>query len=147
MTRSAPKLTRRSFAVFSCGAPALAAVGAAAQRAEEVEAFVSVSARLTGFAAAELDADFAASLLAALTASGSPPQLAALLQGAPVPALEEDVIMAWYTGTLPLPTGPVVATLRDALVWQAADFAMPRGICAGTGTWGEPPQGVERPGA
>ena len=147
MTRSAPKLTRRSFAAFSCTAPALAAVGATVPDADEVEAFLAVSARLTGFAPSELDADFATGLLAALFAAGPRPQLTRLLGGASVPALEEDIISAWYTGTLPLPSGPVVAALRDALVWQAADFAIPRGICAGAGTWGEPPQGVERPAA
>lgn len=147
MTCSAPRLTRRSFAAFSCGAPALAAVAAAVPRAdaEEVAAFVRVSARLTGFAADELDTDFAAELLAALSASGPPPQMAALLQGAPAPALEEDVIAAWYTGVLPLPSGPVVAALRTALVWQAADFALPRGICAGAGSWREAPHRVGQP--
>ena len=144
MTRLAPRLTRRSFAAFSCAAPALAAVGATVPDAEETEAFLAVSARLTGFAADGLDAEFAASLLDALGAAGREPELAALLAGESVPALEEDIISAWYTGTLALPTGPVVAALQDALVWQAAAFAKPPGVCAGVASWAEPPLGAAR---
>ena len=144
MTRLAPRLTRRSFAAFSCTAPALAAVGATALDAEEVAAFLSVSARLTGFAADGLDAEFAASLLDALRASEREPELAALLAGESVPALEEDIISAWYTGTLALPSGPVVAALQDALVWQVAAFAKPPGLCAGVASWTEPPSGAPR---
>ena len=132
-------LTRRAFAALSCAAPALAAVGAKTPDAPEVQAFVALGGELTGFPAASLDAGFAAGLLAALHASGRGAELTALLGGASVPPLEEDIISAWYTGTLPLPTGPVVAVVRGALVWQAANFALPRGICAGVGSWSRPP--------
>ncbi len=142
MNPLAAKLTRRSFAALCSAVPALAALGATEPEAEEVETFLAVSARLTGFAAAELDANFAAGLLAALHASEQRPQLLALLGGESSPALEEDIISAWYTGALPLASGPVIAALQGALVWQAAAFAMPRGVCAGAGTWGGPPQGA-----
>ena len=105
-------------------------------------AFLDLSARLTGFPATALDARFADSLLRALVESGHGTALDSLLQdanSADFRELEAAIIGAWYSGLLPAASGPVVATLNGALVWAAADFAAPPGVCAGHGSWGRAP--------
>ena len=109
-------------------------------------AFLDLSARLTGFPAKELDAGFADGLLRALAESGRGAGLGGLLQareGADFRELEAEIIGAWYSGMLPTAAGPVVATLYGALVWAAAWFAAPPGVCAGNGSWSRPPASQE----
>ena len=114
----------------------------AAAKAEGVDGFLDLSARLTGFPAEALDARFADGLRRALVESGRGAALDGLLQGeksSDFRELEGAIIGAWYSGVLPTAAGPVVATLYGALIWAAADFAARPGVCAGHGSWGRPP--------
>lgn len=141
------QLTRRAF-VALCGAPAVAAVpaapssGGAASDAAPSTPFADLCARLTGFPAAALPPGFAAALHGALLSAGRGDALDAALQGASDAALECDIIAACYSGVLPGVDGPVVASFYGALVWEAASFAVPRGACAGAGSWSKRPPAV-----
>ena len=133
------QLTRRAF-VALCGAPAVAAVPAApSSRAAASTPFAGLCARLTGFPAAALPPGFAAALHGALLSAGRGEALDAALQGASDAALECDIIAACYSGVLPGAARPVVASFYGALVWEAASFAVPRGACAGAGSWSKRP--------
>ena len=139
-------LTRRSFTALCGGAAALAASAPARAGSDGLAAFLDLSARLTGFPAKELDAGFADGLLRALAESGRGAGLGGLLQAredADFRELEAEIIGAWYSGMLPTAAGPVVATLYGALVWAAAWFAAPPGVCAGNGSWSRPPASQE----
>ena len=138
-------LTRRQFAALSGVVPA--AVGAPSLGATDVGAFQRLSAVLTGFPPAALDHEFARNLLQTLTSSGRAAAIDALMRGADIPgraSLEAQIISAWYSGLLPGETGPVVATVRGALVWRVLGFASPPGSCATGAAWGEPPPNGRR---
>ena len=140
--RSAATLTRRSFATL-WGAATGVAIAAPVPNAAAVDSFRALSATLTGFDESQLDRGFASELRRALLDAGHASNLAALAATAAAPtpetgALETDIISAWYSGVLP-GTPPVVATLYGALVWSAADFATPPGVCAGGGGWSRAP--------
>lgn len=138
---AAPGLSRRSFVALCGAAPALAVAAPSASEATRQDAFRTLSARLTGFDLADLDAGFAADLLAALLEAGHGTGIEALLAGqraAGAAALETAIASAWYSGILPLSSGPAMGALRAALVWQAADFASPPGMCDGLDSWAMP---------
>lgn len=141
--RSAATLTRRSFATL-WGAATGVAIAAPVPGAAAVDSFRALSAMLTGFDEAQLDAGFASELRRALLGAGHASKLAALTTStAPTPAtaaLESDIVAAWYSGVLP-GAPPVVATLYGALIWSAADFATPPGVCGGGG-WSKAPAAV-----
>ena len=127
---------------------ALAASVRVSAEAEGLAGFLDLSAQLTGFPKAELDAQFAGSLVQALVESGHGAALDSLLQGegsADFKALEGEIIGAWYSGVLPTASGPVVATLYGALIWAAVEFAARPGVCAGLGSWGRPPASAPAP--
>ena len=108
--------------------------------AAPLEAFCTLSANLTGFPVAALNRDFADALWRALSDAGHRPTLETLLGGdrcAGCEALEIDIVAAWYSGVLPAPSGGIVATLHDALIWKAASFASPPSV-QGLG-WERPP--------
>ena len=141
-------LSRRSFTALCGGAVVLAASVRVPAEAEGLADFLGLSARLTGFPQAELDAQFAGSLVQALVESGHGAALDSLLQGkgsADFKELEGEIIGAWYSGVLPTASGPVVATLYGALVWAAVEFAARPGVCAGLGSWGRPPASAPVP--
>ena len=141
MHPSAQGISRRSFVALCGAAPALAVTAPSASEAARLAAFRALSARLTGFALADMPAGFAADLLAALLEAGHGTGIEALLsgqQGSAAAALESAIASAWYSGVLPFPSGPTVGALGDALVWQAANFASPPGICDGAGRWAAP---------
>ena len=143
--RGLARLTRRRFAALAGVLPA--AVSAPARDAADVDAFRRFSAALTGFPAAGLDVEFARNLLQALKHSGRAAAVDALIRGEDIrdrASLETEIVSAWYSGLLPSETGPVVATVRDALVWRALGFASPPGACATAASWGEPPPGEKR---
>ena len=126
-----------------------AAVGAGSAGATGVDAFLRLSAELTGFPVDALNQEFARNLLEALTSSssGRTPAVDALLRGEDVPdraSLEADIVSAWYSGMVPGETVPVVATIRDALIWRVLGFATPPGACAGAASWDGPPPGEKR---
>ena len=132
-----PKLTRRSFAAF-CGAAT--GVAFASPVIGDAESFRALSAKLTGFDEAALDPHFATELRHALLIAGHAAGLEKLYEAttaaatAAALALETNIISAWYSGVIPH-TPPVVGKLYGALVWSAADFATPPGMCAGDGGW------------
>ena len=141
-----PKLTRRSFATL-CGAATGVAIASPVTNAGGADSFRALSAKLTGFDESTLDPQFAAELRRALLGAGHAAGLATLAETTAAAAtvatlaLETDIISAWYSGVLP-GAPPVVAKLYGALVWSAADFATPPGMCAGGGGWSGAPRGV-----
>ena len=136
-----PKLTRRSFAAL-CGAAT--GVAFATPVIGGADSFRALSAKLTGFDESALDPQFATQLRQALLIAGhaaglnklSATTAAAATAGSL--ALETQIISAWYSGVIPR-TPPVVGKLYGALVWSAADFATPPGMCAGGGGWSGAP--------
>ena len=125
-------LSRRAFAAFCGAAPGVAAL-AASPEGHRVEAFKEMSAKLTGFPAAALDARFASVLWRALAAAGHQPALEALLVDADCDgceAVQVEIVSAWYSGTLPDAAGAVAAAPHDALIWRALWFARPPSVCA-----------------
>lgn len=132
-----PKLTRRSFAAL-CGAAT--GVAFASPVIGDADSFRALSAKLTGFDESALDPQFAIQLRQALLVAGHAAGLEELYEAntaaatAAALALETNIISAWYSGVIPL-TPPVVGKLYGALVWSAADFATPPGMCAGGGSW------------
>ena len=134
-------LTRRRFAALGAALPA--ATAAVSPQASDLEAFLRLSAALTGYPEAELDTGFAGDLLGALTASGHGDRVQALMRGQDLgdrSGLEADIVSAWYSGLLPAAAGPVVATVRGALAWRTLSFASAPGSCTGGRAWSEPPQ-------
>ena len=143
--RGTAGLTRRRFAALAGLAPA--AVGAGSPGAAHVDAFRQLSAALTGFPVAALDREFARDLLQALAGTGRGAAVNALIGGGDMrgrDALETEIVSAWYSGLLPGETGPVVATVRTALVWRVLGFATIPGACAPGLPWTGPPPGEDR---
>lgn len=98
-----------------------------AQAAGPVGDFLALSARLTGFPVSALSAGVGAMLLKSFQAQGAQPgpgQLAANTTRSP--ALDAEIIAAWYSGVSQTAAGPVVVTHDEALVWHSADFLHPR---------------------
>ncbi|MFG2617096.1 hypothetical protein ACGFXC_05690 [Streptomyces sp. NPDC048507] len=124
----------------------------------EIEEFLGLSGRLTGFGPDELRTGGAppAELLAALlerVGAGAYRRLAAE-PDAPGPeprATAEALIRLWYTGSLPeLPgrggTGPVSARAHaGGLVWRAVGVPAPGTSAPGFGSWSGP-VGADAPG-
>ena len=112
-----------------------------AQAAAPVDAFLALSARLTGFPVSALSADVGAMLLKSFQAQGAlqaPGELAA--KATLSPTLSAEIIAAWYTGVTTITAGPVVVAHDEALVWHSADFLHPPGQCGGAfGHWSIPP--------
>ena len=134
-------LSRRAFAAFCGTAPGVAALAATSPETGKVEAFRELSAQLTGFPPADLDASFAASLWQALAAAGHHSALEDLLANAGCDgceAVQVEIIAAWYAGQLPDAAGPIATTLHDALIWRTLWFASPPSVCAPL--WDEAPQ-------
>lgn len=126
-------LSRRAFAAFCGATPGVAALAASSPEARRVEAFKEVSAKLTGFPAAALDARFASVLWRALAAAGHQSALEALLANADCDgceAVQVEIVSAWYSGTLPDAAGTVAAAPHDTLIWRALWFARPPSVCA-----------------
>ena len=142
MTPSATALNRRSFALFCGSASVAAALGGAVPETSELGLFQEQSAALTGFPASALDAQFAHELATALAAGGRIGELERRLRapGSEFGDLETEIIAAWYSGILPTPSGPMVGTFRDALIWAALGFATPPGVCAAPQDWSKPPE-------
>src|SRR5260221_8663285 len=107
-------LGRRAFvAVVSCLAPLARAVEAFQPRAMSLDEFIALSSRLTGHT--DLNRQAADVFLKALLAT--PGKAARLAQ--PDPALEREIITAWYTGMHDVRGEQKVATHTGALKWQA----------------------------
>lgn len=125
-------------AAVASGAPAAPALAASPL---DLDAFLALSATLTGTPAKDLDRDAASALLAGFAATGNGPALAAL---AADPAADADVadalVAAWYSGVYDTGKGEAVATYNGALVWNALTFTKPQGNCGGElGYWSQPP--------
>ena len=142
MEPSTHALSRRSFALYCGSATVAAAFGATVPETPESGLFQKLSAALTGLPAAALDAQFAQELAATLAAGGRIGELERRLRapGSEFGDLETEIIAAWYSGILPTPSGPMVGTFRDALIWAALGFATPPGVCAAPQDWSKPPE-------
>lgn len=109
-----------------------------------LDAFIELSARLTGVPAARLDLAAARIMYAAFEGRGLLSELAGLAAqtGLDVGGRElgNEVVAAWYSGICETADGPVVASYTAALLWDSASFLHPSGVCGGiTGYWGDPP--------
>ena len=107
-----------------------------------VDQFRTLSAKLTGFDAAELDADLAEKYLSALLEVGRGSELARLIEGqAPSADVAKDIMTAWYSGVHRTVQGEALVTFNDALIWSSLDFTKPFASCGGeTGYWAAPPE-------
>ncbi|MFA7668392.1 MAG: hypothetical protein WCX93_03495 [Burkholderiaceae bacterium] len=109
-----------------------------------LDAFVELSARLTGVPAAGLDLGAARVIYDAFQGRGLLPDLARLADetesGATGQQLGGELVAAWFSGLCETVNSPVVATYTSALLWGSAPFLHPSGVCGGiTGYWGDPP--------
>ena len=160
MTISRRDFSIRLAAVFAAG------LARPAMGQDELAAFRSLSARLTGFTEMELDPELALDMIAGLRAAGDGAGLESLLldsatggdiaraaRASPLQAgaqlvdgesgeLARRITVAWYSGIHPTAEGMSLRTYDDALVWRALEFTKPPGRCAARpGDWSEPPVG------
>lgn len=90
----------------------------------------------------DLDPDVGKSLLGGFLATGNGPALAQLVkkQGEHG-AVANAVVAAWYTGIYETGKGRAVATVDQALMWNALTFTKPLAFCGGnSGYWANPPE-------
>ena len=122
---------RRAFlTAIALGGP----ISRATPRAQSIalDDFLVLSSRLTGHT--NLDRGAGAVFLENLLAA---PRNAARLMR-PDPALEEEIILAWYTGVQAMDGENRVVTYSAALQWRTLGMAAP-GTCVGRfGTWSKP---------
>lgn len=136
------RATRRGFIAGVWALPALG-VGGWAGAYEALERFRALSSRLTGFPEEALDPALAGDLLDALRATGEGAGLDDMLEETADGirgGLAAQIIAAWYSGIHPTAKGPAARAFREALVWQALDFAHAPGLCsAQLNDWSRPP--------
>ena len=140
-------ITRRDFAI--CLASLVAAgVAHPAPGQDELQSFLSLSARLTGFSEEEIDPELALGMMESLRAAGQGAELGDLLLNAAAPwenELARRIVVAWYSGLHPDAAGTSLRTYYDALVWRALEYTKPPGQCgAAPGDWSKPPVGVSQ---
>jgi hypothetical protein len=139
-------LGRRAFLIL---AGLLAPFGVRRSSAQSISVadFVRLSTRLTGRSA--LDREMASAYLRALlTVPGNAPLLAALSKGALARtqmtpahvALEQDILISWYTGTHRVDGQTRLATYTGALKWSAIGRPAPGTCVLPAGSWSVPPQ-------
>lgn len=138
-------ISRRSMILGGTSAATLALglpLRSSAREAVTVDEFRSLSARLTGVDASDLDVTAAAKVLGGLISTGHGAELAALIaSGTSSGALANDIVAAWYSGRYDTSAGLAAFGLTNALLWRALDFTKPPGLCGGsTGYWAAPPQ-------
>ena len=141
---AALSLTRRGFTIRLASLIA-AAVARPALGQDESQSFRALSARLTGFSEAEIDAELALDMMDGLRAAGLGDALERLLADGPSgdEALARQIAVAWYSGMHPGVAGPSLRAYYDALVWRALEFTRPPGQCvAASEAWTEPPLGT-----
>ncbi|MXW20459.1 MAG: hypothetical protein F4Z95_06610 [Gammaproteobacteria bacterium] len=138
--------TRRCFIGGVWALPALG-IGGWAGAYEALERFRALSARLTGFPEASLEPALAGDLLDALRTAGEGAGLEDMPEGAVDGApsnLAAQIIAAWYSGIHPTAEGPAARAFREALVWQALEFAHAPGFCSTElNDWSRPPPGAD----
>ena len=134
-------LSRRQFFMTSAAGGAILATSWPARGfAQDIalEKFLTLSPTLTG--TDNLDEDIATAMLQAFYARGSTDDVTALLDGTDTPALENDIVAAWYSGVSPDPDALNVLTYTDARMWDAMTYTKPMGYCGGgMGYRAEPP--------
>ncbi|OKJ63350.1 hypothetical protein AMK27_10545 [Streptomyces sp. CB02009] len=121
---------------------------------DDARLFTSVSARLTGFDGADLEATGMAEVYRAVAAEQlGPKRYARLLRALPKepadagdPELRkaaEAVTYLWYTGSWPGPPPFLVSprAYTEGLVWKAAGLKAPGTAPGGYGSWAEVPDG------
>lgn len=82
--------------------------------------------------------------IANLAAVIGPDQLSSELKIAGLDGAAAKVVTALYTGVVDGPSGQVVLTYNNALVWQACAWTKPNMLCGGvTNYWSEPPAGLK----
>jgi hypothetical protein len=139
-------VSRRDIILAGVAVALAAGVGclpSSASTGTSMDRFITLSSRLTGTAAGDLDRDAGEALLAGFTAAGHGAALERLsVDHSSDPDLADAVVAAWYSGVVGTGTGDVVATFNAALVWNALSFTKPFANCGGeTGYWSQPPAG------
>ena len=138
--------SRRTLILGSASAAALALAFppfAGGVESISVEAFRTLSAKLTGTSLTDLDMGAAAKLLAGLLSMGRGADLARLAAdpGTSAGTLATDIVAAWYSGNFRTAGGLTSIGLPNALLWDALDFTKPPGFCGGlTGYWADAPR-------
>lgn len=141
-----PTFSRRTLILGSASAAVLALAFppfAGGGESISVEAFRSLSSKLTGASLTDLDPGAAAKLLAGFISMGRGADLARLFvdPGASTGTLASDIVAAWYSGLYEAPDGLATISLASALLWDALDFTKPPGFCGGlTGYWADAPR-------
>lgn len=113
-----------------------------AATAPSLDGFMSLSGKLTGHS--DLDPEMGKNILAAFTAAGQAPELAALVAD-PAPEantskLANALVAAWYSGLSPVAAAREVTGFNSALLWDTLSYTKPWGSCGGaTGYWADPP--------
>ena len=80
------------------------------------------------------------SKLAALAASTPPSQLDGALEAAGLTRAAETVVASLYSGMVNGPSGPLVVSYNNALIWQACAWTKPNAVCGGsTNYWATAP--------
>ena len=102
--------------------------------------FIALSEWLTQ--TPDLDPGIAKTLLGGFLATGNGPALAQLARKQDGHgAVANAVIAAWYTGIYDTGRGQAVATVDQALMWNALTFTKPFAFCGGnSGYWANPPE-------
>jgi len=102
--------------------------------------FIALSEWLTG--TDDLNPDVAKTLLGGFLATGNGPALAQLAKKQNARgAVANAVVAAWYTGIYETGKGQAVATVDQALIWNALTFTKPIATCGGAiGYWAFPPE-------
>lgn len=132
---------RRALLVGTASAALLTLIPANSEAATRLDAagFLQLSQDLAG--RQDLDPDLAAAYLAAFESLGKGEDLVRLSTMAPAERdsqhLAEEIVAAWYTGTVALDSGQKLVTYEDALLWDSLDYTKPPGICSseGFGSW------------
>ena len=135
-------VTRRGVLGWLGAAPLLASCSREDPELTDLDAFMRVSASLTGFPVEELSREVGAKYLTSFMERGYADQLRALRGGDPTSLEDElkvEIIEAWFGGVRIVGEQREVVTFVNAKVWDAVDFAATPSVCKGApGAWSSP---------
>ena len=163
------EFSRRRFIVFGTVLLVAGPSACAKAQTDPLDDFIRLSALLTGFKSADLDAKLARTYLDAVTATlpsgfsmqslferagfetAAPPQTYDALEATGVfddarsAAVLDEIATCWYSGTVPA-AGSMrirVVAYDAALAWKAITWTTPNMTCRGvTGFWGDAPENM-----
>jgi hypothetical protein len=142
--------SRREFIGIVAAVTLAACSGARAPSPSQRDAFMALSAALTGYN--DLDPSIGAIYLQSLRAL--PDRAAALdallqktadvqrgaeLNDPQLRSIAAEILRDWYTGTYEGSDGLTTATWTQAVAWRACSFTKPPSLCAAPGSWANRP--------